>query len=303
VPRRATIPNVAGERITGTLAAAVTPLRDGGARLDEEALGALLEFYASTELAGLLVAGTTGEGILLSEHERRELAHLAVTGAGRVPVIVHCGAQTTRETSALAAHAAEAGADGVAVIGPPYFPLGPAELLEHFAAAARACAPLPFHVYEYADRTGYAVPVDVIEKLRERAPNLTGMKVSDAPFEVVAPYLASGIDVFIGAEAVLPEALAAGAIGAVSGVAAAFPEEVAALVAEPTTERATLVNALRGALARYPFQASVKAALAFRGVPVAPDVRAPLLPLTAGQAARLRAELERVAPAWLVRGH
>ncbi len=249
---------MAGERITGTLAAAVTPLRDGGARLDEHALGALLRFYASTELDGLLVAGTTGEGILLSEQERRSLAELAVAGSGRLRMIVHCGAQTTRETSSLAAHAAEAGADGVAVIGPPYFPLGPAELLEHFAAAAAACAPLPFYVYEYADRTGYAVPLEVIEALRERAANLTGMKVSDAPFALVEPYLSSGLDVFVGAEAVLSEALEAGAAGAVSGLAAVFPEAVAALVAEPTTERAELVNALRGTLSRYPFQAAVE---------------------------------------------
>ena len=108
---------MAGERITGTLAAAVTPLRDGGAQLDEDALGALLGFYASTELDGLLVAGTTGEGILLSEPERWLLAELAVAGSGRLRTIVHCGAQTTRETSALAAHAAEAGARGEGVPG------------------------------------------------------------------------------------------------------------------------------------------------------------------------------------------
>ncbi len=291
---------MAGQRITGTLAAAVTPLRDGGARLDEDALGALLAFYSATELDGLLVAGTTGEGILLSEQERRRLAEFAVAGSGRLRTIVHCGAQTTSETSALSAHAAQAGADGVAVIGPPYYPLAPAELVEHFAAAAAACAPLPFYVYEYADRTGYSVPLEVIEALRERAPNLTGMKVSDAPFALVEPYLSSGLDVFVGAEAVLPEALEAGAAGAVSGLAAVFPEAVAALVAEPTTERAELVNVLRAMLSRYPFQASAKAALSFRGVPVRPDVRAPLLALTDDQAARLWAELERIAPpSWL----
>jgi dihydrodipicolinate synthase/N-acetylneuraminate lyase len=291
---------VTDERIAGTLAAAVTPLRDGGARLDEDAFAALLEFYGSTPLAGLLVAGTTGEGLLLSAQERRRLAELAVEGAARLRVIVQCGAQTTAETTALSAHAAEAGADGVAVIGPPYFPLAPAELLQHFAAAAGACAPLPFYVYEYADRTGYTVSVDVIEALRERAPNLTGMKVSDAPFARVAPYLTSGLDVFIGAEAVLPEALRAGAVGAVSGVAAAFPEPVAALVAEPTTERSELVNALRSALSRNPLQASAKAALAFRGLPVRGDVRAPLLELGAEQTDALRAELEHLLPSLVV---
>jgi dihydrodipicolinate synthase/N-acetylneuraminate lyase len=285
---------MAGERITGTLAAAVTPLRDAGRRLDEEAFGPLLQFYGSSGLEGLLILGTTGEGIMLSEGERRRVAELALAGAGALRVIVHCGAQSTAETSRLAAHAAETGADAVAVIAPPYFPFAADELLEHFAAAAAACAPLPFYVYEYADRSGYSVPVPVVEELRTRAENLAGLKVSDAPLERVEPYLGTGLDVFIGAEAVIRSGLQKGAAGAVSGVAGAFPEAVAALVREPTAERSQLVESLRVALSENPFQASVKAALGFRGVPVRPDVRAPLQPLTAPTAERLHAELARL---------
>ncbi len=280
---------MSSERITGTLAAAVTPLRDGGARLDEDAFGPLLEFYAASGLDGLLVLGTTGEGILLTAEERRRTAELTI--AGDLPVIVHCGAQTTAETSALADHAAQAGAAGVAVIAPPYFAFEDDELLEHFAAAAEACAPLPFYAYEYAERSGYAVPVSVIEQLRERAANMAGMKVSDAPFDVVEPYLATGLDVFIGAESVIPRGLRAGAVGSVSGVAGAFPEAVAALVHEPTDVRARLVDSLRSVLAARPFQASVKAALGLRGVPVGPDVRAPLRALGPEAANRLESEL------------
>jgi dihydrodipicolinate synthase/N-acetylneuraminate lyase len=280
--------------ISGTLAASVTPLRDEGLRLDEDAFGPLLEFYRDSGPDGLLVLGTTGEGILLGDEERRRVAGLAIAGAGRLRVIVHCGAQTTGQTSALAAHAAEAGADAVAAIAPPYFPLDSSELLEHFAAAAAACAPLPFYVYEYEQRIGYAVPVSVIEALRERAPNLAGMKVSDAPFERVQPYLATGLDVFIGAERVIRDGLRNGAAGAVSGVAAAFPEAVSALVREPTPERSTVVESLRAGLSARPFQASVKAALALRGLPVRSDVRAPLRPLSPRDQKELRAELERL---------
>jgi dihydrodipicolinate synthase/N-acetylneuraminate lyase len=240
------------------------------------------------------VLGTTGEGILLGRGERRRAAELSIANAGALPVIVHCGAQTSAETSALAAHAAEVGAAGVAVIGPPYFPFDEDELLEHFAAAAAACAPLPFYAYEFADRSGYPVPVAVVERLRERAPNLAGMKVSDAPFARVEPYLATGLDVFIGAESAIREGLARGVAGAVSGVAAVFPEHVSALVRDPTPEQAALVGSLRTTLSRHRFQASVKVALALRDVPVLPDVRAPLRPLSGADARRLRAELESV---------
>jgi dihydrodipicolinate synthase/N-acetylneuraminate lyase len=281
-------------RISGTLAAAVTPLCDGGARLDEEALAAVLDFYGRSGLDGLLVLGTTGEGILLGDGERRRVAELAVAGASALSVVVHCGAQTTPQTCALAAHAAEVGAEAVAVIAPPYFAFDEAELVEHFAAAAAACAPLPFYLYEYADRSGYTVPVTVVEELRERAGNLVGIKVLDAPFERVEPYLATGLDVFTGAESVIRPGLEHGAVGAVSGVAAVFPEAVSELARDPTAERAALVEALRLTLSDHPFQASVKTALGFRGVPVRPDVRAPLRPLTSEATEGLRIELERV---------
>src|SRR5206468_7281024 len=121
-------------------------------------------------------------------------------------------------------------ADGVAVIAPPYFALADEELVEHFAAAARGCAPVPFYIYEYADRSGYSVPVSVVEQVHERAPNLVGMKVSDSPLARVKPYLETGLDVFIGAEALITTGLQGGAAGAVSGVAGAFPEAIAELV-------------------------------------------------------------------------
>ena len=102
---------------------------------------------------------------------------------------------------------------------------------------------------------------------------------------------------FIGAEALIREGLENSAAGAVSGVAAAFPEVVSALVRDPTAERSALVESLRAALSRHPFQASVKAALGMRGLPVRADVRAPLRPLSADATERLRVELERLVGA------
>src|ERR687895_1230379 len=110
--------------LSGALAAAVTPLRDGGGALDEEAVAPLVAFLAAGGLDGLLALGTTGEGILLSVDERRRAARLFIgAAAARLQVAVHCGAQTTADTVALAADAAEQGADAVAVIGPPYYAL------------------------------------------------------------------------------------------------------------------------------------------------------------------------------------
>jgi dihydrodipicolinate synthase/N-acetylneuraminate lyase len=272
--------------LEGVLAAAVTPLREDGTKLDEPAFGPYVDFLAEGGLDGLLALGTTGEGILLSADERKQAARLFLAAAGgRLQVAVHCGAQTTAETVALAADAAEQGAAAVAVIGPPYYAFDEAALVQHFAAAAEACSPLPFYLYEFRARTGYSIPLTAIEELRQRAPNLAGLKVSNAPFEGLQPYFIEGLDVFVGAESLVLAGLERGAAGAVSGLAAAFPELIVGLVRDRTGD----VGETRAALERFPFQAAVKHVLGRRGVPVRPDVRAPLRVLTKAE----REELDR----------
>jgi dihydrodipicolinate synthase/N-acetylneuraminate lyase len=268
--------------LTGAIAAAVTPLTDDGARLDEPAFGPLVRFLADGGIDGVLACGTTGEGVLLSLDERRRVVErfLDTRPVGFL-VAVHAGAQTTHDTVSLATHAKEVGADAVAVIAPPYFPLDDEELLAHLRAAAEASAPLPFYVYEFAARSGYAIPVGVVERLRDDAPNLAGMKVSDTPWDAVEPYFLGGLDLFVGSEPLTLRALARGGVGTVSGLATAFPEIVAALVHERSEAAGEAVATLRRLLGPIPFQAALKEILGARGVPLRPDVRRPLRRLRA----------------------
>jgi dihydrodipicolinate synthase/N-acetylneuraminate lyase len=272
--------------LRGAIAAGLTPLRDDGNAVDEDAVAPYVDFLAAGGIDGVLPLGTTGEGILLSPAERRRVAELFVTTAdGRLQVAVHVGAQTTADTATLASHAAEIGADAVAVIGPPYYPLDDDSLLAHFAVAARACEPVPFYLYEFKGRAGYSIPPTVVERLRERAPNLRGLKVSNQPFEAVEPYLIEGLDVFVGAEGLVRHGLERGAAGAVSGLAAAFPELIARLVHDGEGE----LGPVRAAVERFPFHAALKRIVASKGVPIREDVRAPLRGLTDAE----REELDR----------
>jgi dihydrodipicolinate synthase/N-acetylneuraminate lyase len=277
--------------LRGALAAAVTPL--DGDRLDEEAFGPYVDFLAAGGLDGLLALGTTGEGLLFGVAERKHAVELFLEAArDRLQVAAHCGAQTTADTVELVAHAAAAGVDAVAVIGPPYFQLDERSLLDHFQAAAGACAPLPFYVYEFERASGYAVPVPVLLELRESAPNLAGLKVSDAPFDRFVPYLVEGLDVFVGPEALIFDGIRAGAVGAVSGLAAAYPDRVAAVVREPTEAGAIELGELRAAVERFPRHAALKFILGLRGVPIREDVRRPLRQLSDGEREELRGWLE-----------
>jgi dihydrodipicolinate synthase/N-acetylneuraminate lyase len=262
--------------LRGRLAAAVTPLRDGGEALDEAPFAPYVDFLVGGGVDGILALGTTGEGILLSVEERKRAAQLFVdAAAGRLQVAVHCGAQTTADTVALAAHAASSRADAVAVIGPPYFTYDDEALYRHFAAAAEASGDLPFYMYEFKGRAGYSIPLSVVERLGDR---VAGMKVSNQPFEAVEPYLLEGLDVFIGAESLVDAGLARGAAGSVSGLAAAFPEG-----ADPSK---------RAFLERFPFQAALKAVIRLRGVPLREDVRAPLRGLSPEERAEVEQWLE-----------
>lgn len=273
--------------LRGTLAAALTPLRDGGAALDEEAFGPYCNFLRG--LDGVLALGTTGEGILLSVDERKRATELFLAGGLRV--IAHCGAQTTGATLALAEHAAAAGVDGVAVIAPPYFRLDDDALLAHFLAAARACAPTAFYVYEFERASGYAVPLAVLARLRDEAPNLVGLKVSDSPWESFEPYLLEGLDVFVGPEALIARGIPAGAVGAVSALAAAFPERVADAVRDPAGAEAAGMHELRERIEGFPRHAALKRVVERRGVPMREDVRPPLR--------GLRDDERRALDAWL----
>ena len=277
-------------RLHGAIAASVTPLKEGGRMLDTMAFAPLTAFLAEGGVDGVLACGTTGEGVLLSVSERRTVTELFVDN--RPPgfqVAVHAGSQTTADTVALAAHAVEVGADAVAVIAPPYFPLDEEELLRHLRSAANAADPLAFYVYEFAGRSGYAIPPSVVERLRAGAPNVVGMKVSDSPFEAVRPYLGLGLDVFVGSEPLALEGMANGAVGCVSGLAAAFPEITAALVHDRSDEAHRKVAMLRDRLVGIPFHAALKEVLVARDVILRADVRPPLRGLTDDERAKVLA--------------
>ena len=136
--------------------------------------------------------------------------------AGPLPAIVHCGAQTTADTEALAAHAASVGSGGcggdrAAVLRPRR--AGPARAFPARRTRVRAAAVLRLRVRacerlrRAAARRGAAA---------DELPNLAGLKVSDSPFDRVRPYLVEGLDVFVGAESLVDQGMAAGAAGAVS---------------------------------------------------------------------------------------
>lgn len=266
--------------------AMLTPLAEGGESVDESAFRPMIDFLLERGANGVFVCGTTGEGINLTLPERARVLRAAQAAvAGRGDVIVHCGAQTTRDTEWLARDAAAAGADGVAVIPPPYFPLLEDELTDHLVAAARAAGSTPFYIYCFAARSGYPVSPEVVARVREAVPNLAGLKVSEPRIDDVRAYIRLGLPVFVGNEPLIAAAAAEADIaGSVSALASVYPEAVRALLDTPSPERATTVRDLRASISHQQLPASAKALLARRGVPIRFDTRPPIRSLTPEQA-------------------
>ena len=88
----------------------------------------------------------------------------------------------------------------------------------------------------------------MIERVRERADNLAGLKVSERSPADIEAFIGTGLPVLIGSEPLIPEAFAAGATGAVSGMASAYPAEVAAVVRTPSPAGADALRKLRASL-------------------------------------------------------
>ena len=115
------------------------------------------------------------------------------------------------------------------------------------------------------------------------------MKVSDTPWEAFERYLDVGLDVFVGPEGFIGRGLERGAVGVVSALASAFPEQVVRAV----HERSDDLSALREVIERFPRHAALKRVAARRGVPIQAEVCAPLRGLTADEARSLDEAVER----------
>ncbi|MEP6691947.1 MAG: dihydrodipicolinate synthase family protein [Gemmatimonadaceae bacterium] len=249
------------------------------------ALGALeshAEYLLERGITALMPCGTTGEGVLLDDDEvTRIVGHLVRIAHGRARVLAHAGRASTRATIGLARAVLDAGADAISAVTPYYFKYGDAQLREHYLALLRAVS-APLYAYTIPERTGNTLSADVVRQLGEAG--LAGVKDSTKSIEAHREYLACGIDVLMGSDALVLDAFRLGAAGAVSAVANVDPRsllEIAASVAldqsPPAAEAQARLNALRDRTRRATSTiAGLKRELAARlpGYPV--HTRAPL---------------------------
>src|ERR1019366_2111055 len=137
-----------------------------------------VERYSRTPVAGIVVLGSTGEAILLSDQERRDALKVARAAAAPNKVLIAgSGIESAIETLRLTEYAAELGYD-VAMVRTPHYYKGQMANPQNMLAFYRFVAdrsPLPVVIYNFPQATGYDIPVEVVVELAEH-PNLVGIK-------------------------------------------------------------------------------------------------------------------------------
>lgn len=164
--------------IRGILIPVITPF-DEKELVDEAMLRKLADFYLKVPVQGLFVLGSSGQGPVMSLAERKRAAEIAIDETRkRLPVVIHVGTADTESTVELARHAAEKGADAVAVVPPFYYSDHTEyEILAHYKAVAGQ-VPLPIFIYENPKYTGISISPDFARKMKEEIPAIRGIKVA-----------------------------------------------------------------------------------------------------------------------------
>jgi 4-hydroxy-2-oxoglutarate aldolase len=145
-----------------------------------------VERYSRTPVAGIVVQGSTGEAILLSDQERRDVLKAAIAAAAPNKVMIAgAGIESAKETLRLADYAAELGYDAAMVRTPHYYKkqMLPANLLAFYRTVADRSA-LPIIIYNFPQATGYDIPADVVIELAGH-PNIAAIKESSGNLDKV----------------------------------------------------------------------------------------------------------------------
>jgi 4-hydroxy-tetrahydrodipicolinate synthase len=280
----------------GAMTALVTPMRDGG-QVDRNALVELVEAQIAAGIDALVPCGTTGESATLTHEEHVEVVRAVVQAAKkRVPVIAGAGSNSTAEAIQLSRGAREAGADGLLHITPYYNKPTQEGLYQHFRAIVEAVG-LPTILYNVPGRTGCDLSVETIARLCE-LDAVVGVKEATGTVQrtqQIVHRLGDRCVVLSGEDAINYPLYAVGARGCISVVSNVAPKLVADLwdahlAGDAARARKLHYQSLPLADALFlesnPIPA--KAALAMMGR-IQPDVRSPLVPMTAPAREKLRA--------------
>ena len=272
--------------LNGIFPPVTTPFVDGEVAYDK--LAANIEKYGRTGLKGIVVLGSNGEYVSLSEAEKRKVVETVVQATpDHMSVIAGTGCESTRETIRLTADCAAAGAHAALVVTPHYFgaKMSDDALISHFTTVADS-SPIPILLYNVPQFTHVNLTVNVVAQLSGH-PNIVGIKDSTGNVIQLGEFLnqvGPDFKILVGTASALFGALTLGCVGGVLALANITPEtcvNIHSLAQEGDYKAAQQIQ-----LKMIPVNKAVTAVFGIAGLKTALDMlgyfggdpRAPLLP-------------------------
>ncbi|MBO5135239.1 MAG: 4-hydroxy-tetrahydrodipicolinate synthase [Bacteroidaceae bacterium] len=237
----------------GVGVALVTPFLENG-DIDFEALRSLVDSVIAGGVDFLCVLGTTAETPCLSAAERLLVMEtVAETAAARVPLLLGCGGNNTREVVNFLQTADLSAYQGVLIVTPYYNRPSQEGLFCHFESIA-SVSPLPVVLYNVPGRTGVNLQTETTIRIANACQNVVAIKEASGNLEQIGEILRlapDGFEVLSGDDALTLNMVAMGAVGVISVVGNACPSEYTSLVhaaLQADNERAQLWQSRLGNL-------------------------------------------------------
>lgn len=284
--------------VAGIHAPVITPF-DAAGELDRAGFEGNVRAHMAAGLAGIVIAGSTGEAALLDEAERRSLVRWARPLVPRERLLVAgAGAESTRQAVRLARAAAEEGADAVLVVAPHYYggnAMTSAALHGHFSRLADE-SPLPVLLYNIPKYAHFVLNPELVHELSSHA-NIVGIKDSSGDLSLLSTYLNAETEhfsVLTGNAQVLATAMRSGVKGGILAVSTFLPGLTLQVYERAAAGDALSAVAAQGRLS--PVAAEIVGTMGVAGVKAAHDAvglaggdpRSPLLPATPEMRERVR---------------
>lgn len=276
------------ELLCGAIPAVVTPFTRDSSEVDYSSLERLIGTLLQGGCSGVVVCGSTGEAVTLSDDEYRAVIKAAcavVRSFGKGFCIAGIGSSSTARSAAMAEALGES-VDGLLLVAPPYNRPSQEGILAHFDAVNKI-ARAPIIAYNVPSRAAVQILPETIKILVDRE-LIIGVKESSGSIDQVTDIAASTLGraaLLSGEDSLVLPTMALGGQGVISVTANLIPDKISALVdacRRGDWERARQLQFETLPLTRAMFAETnpipVKAALALKGVISNPAVRLPLLP-------------------------
>jgi len=289
------------KNLRGIYSALITPMRPDE-EIDYDCLQSVVEFQINQGVEGFYCCGSSGEALLLSLEERKEIVETVINQVGeKVPVIVHVGTLRTKDTINLTLHAMEHGAKAVSMIPPYYYNFSQSEIVGYYEDILKATS-APIIIYNIPQFTGISFNKENAKSLFEHDYVIGIKHTSSDLYGLERMHQSYPEKIFFnGFDETFLSALAAGADSAVgTTVNLFFPrfKRIRALFNDGNLEKAlveqSIVNTCVEIMVKYGIFNSVKYAFSLLGLESG-QCRRPFRPLTNEAKREIESIMEKFA--------